>query len=697
MSFLAWVFALGGLAIAFPILFHLIRPTPRGSQVFGSLMFLRESPPRISKRNRIDNWLLLLMRAAVIVLLAMAFMRPFFRTGGEIFVNDLPGNRVAILVDKSASMDRGDLWGQVQAELEDVLDKLQPGDDVALFAFDRQIQTLASFADNQVVDLESRKTLIRNQFAVLETTWFGTDLGNALAATADFVSEMDENSRSETGLQIVLISDMQSGAELAGLQSCIWPEDVRVDVRTVSLNDAASNATVRVLSDKTSRALDPGRRVRVTNSAESDVESFSVAWQDSTGNTDEDSRTRFYVPPGTSQILRVPVSEALTPDRLVVTGDQNEFDNRFFVTNSSRQQISIAFFGNDTEDDAKGNLYFLRRVIPESRLRVVNVDRYSPENPTGWNHGLVPRLVVVSGEVSEEVATLLEQYVDQGGLLLAVVTDRLSLDSLSSLLNTASAADVAPSRDGYVMFAGIDFSHPLFQPLSSPRFNDFTNIRYWKHLPVSVDEQAEGSHVIARFDNDLAAIWQNRLGEGIVIGMSSSWRPDDSQLALSTKFVPLITSLLGMAERTEVLADSYVVGQAIALPDSEQPWQVTRPGGQVVEVDRQRGTADLLDQPGVFEFANDEQQFQIAVNLDPVESQTSAMDPSRLESFDVRVGTQPSREELAGSLQKLQDTQLENRQRLWKWLLLGAICLLVLETLVAGKRQTQPVLSEATT
>ena len=80
MSFLTILFGLGALGIAFPLLFHLIRPTPRGREHFSSLMFLRTSPPRISRRSRLDNWLLLLLRAAVILLLAAAFMRPFSGT-----------------------------------------------------------------------------------------------------------------------------------------------------------------------------------------------------------------------------------------------------------------------------------------------------------------------------------------------------------------------------------------------------------------------------------------------------------------------------------------------------------------------------------------------------------------------------------------------------------------------------------------
>ena len=47
---------LGGLAaISLPLLFHLIRRTPRGRQAFSSLMFLSPSPPRLTRRSRLDH------------------------------------------------------------------------------------------------------------------------------------------------------------------------------------------------------------------------------------------------------------------------------------------------------------------------------------------------------------------------------------------------------------------------------------------------------------------------------------------------------------------------------------------------------------------------------------------------------------------------------------------------------------------
>jgi hypothetical protein len=68
---------------------------------FSSLMFLSPSPPRLAKRSRIDQWLLLLLRASAVILLAIAFMRPLWRLEAELDLDTANQQRVAILIDTS--------------------------------------------------------------------------------------------------------------------------------------------------------------------------------------------------------------------------------------------------------------------------------------------------------------------------------------------------------------------------------------------------------------------------------------------------------------------------------------------------------------------------------------------------------------------------------------------------------------------
>src|SRR6266568_402696 len=103
MNFLAPLFLLGGLAVALPVIFHLIRRTTRERKSFSSLMFLMPSPPRLTRRSRLEHLLLLLLRCGVLCLLALGFARPFIKKA----VPPAPpsaARRLLLLVDTSASM-----------------------------------------------------------------------------------------------------------------------------------------------------------------------------------------------------------------------------------------------------------------------------------------------------------------------------------------------------------------------------------------------------------------------------------------------------------------------------------------------------------------------------------------------------------------------------------------------------------------
>jgi len=96
VAFLTPFFLLGAAGIALPILFHLIRRTTREVTPFSSLMFLQQSPPRLTKRSRLDNILLLILRAAAFLLLCFAFARPFFSWGSNLDTYQSTGHRTAL-------------------------------------------------------------------------------------------------------------------------------------------------------------------------------------------------------------------------------------------------------------------------------------------------------------------------------------------------------------------------------------------------------------------------------------------------------------------------------------------------------------------------------------------------------------------------------------------------------------------------
>src|SRR5947199_4397780 len=126
MSFLAPLFLLGALAVSLPVIFHLIRRTTRERTPLSSLMFLQPSPPRLTRRSRLEHILLLLLRCAVICLLALGFARPFLKKAVVADPSAAGAKRIVVLVDSSASMRRANLWADARARVDSILARTSP-------------------------------------------------------------------------------------------------------------------------------------------------------------------------------------------------------------------------------------------------------------------------------------------------------------------------------------------------------------------------------------------------------------------------------------------------------------------------------------------------------------------------------------------------------------------------------------------
>jgi hypothetical protein len=155
MSFLAPLFLVGLAAIAIPIFVHLIERERKDVIEFPSLMFFEKIPYQSVERRRIHNWLLLLLRAAAMVLIVAAFSRPFFTEDPVQAAGATAGAReVVILLDRSASMGYADHWDRARDEARQVVAGLSGNDQATLVLFGTGAQETVR-ATSAKADLEA--------------------------------------------------------------------------------------------------------------------------------------------------------------------------------------------------------------------------------------------------------------------------------------------------------------------------------------------------------------------------------------------------------------------------------------------------------------------------------------------------------------------------------------------------------------
>jgi hypothetical protein len=699
MGLLAPLYFAGALAVALPILFHLIRRTPHSRQIFSSLMFLAQSPPRLTRRSRLTNILLLILRAAALVVLAAAFARPFLSRAADLESTRAGGRRVAILLDTSASMRRADLWQQAIRQAERAVDELTPSDEASLYLFDEHVRPAMTLTEWNELEPARRATILKSRLAEAKPGWSATQLGDAIATVADSLADAqnanNKNAPEKAARQVILISDMQQGAHVETLQNYQWPKGVLLEVHAVATKEP-SNAGLQLVRDAADEptARDNTRlRVRVNNEADSTKEQFSLAWATAAGPIASLQPHSVYVPPGKGQVVKLPWPKPeLNADRLILSGDDADFDNTLYLVPPRRENLRVLYVGDDSADDVKGLGYYLQTAWAETPQRKVELVQHKPAQPITDTDVLGVRTVVATGTVPAASSATLRRFAQSGGDVLYVLADASATQTVTDLLSIIDLnLTESPARD-YALLGRVDTRHPLFAPFADARFGDFTKIHFWKHRRVKLPPAvASAIRPLAWFDDGDPYLIEQSIGKGRVLVATAGWNPGDSQLALSTKFVPLMSGLLGRHDAGVVDAQ-YLVNESIALPSAENATAATAsnrtligPDAKSIDLAKTATTFDHADQPGIYHLSENGRDTALAVNVHPDESRTAPLTTEDLERWGAKVGKPESAEEIAARDRRLKSAELENRQKLWRWLILGVLGLLAVETALAGR------------
>ena len=693
MSFLAPLFLLGGLAIALPVIFHLIRRTSKERVPFSSLMFLQPTPPRVTRKSRLENLVLLLLRCLVLLLLALGFARPLLQRPMAAGADAQQGQRLVILVDASASMHRDNLWPDARARAETWLAKAAAPDSVALVAFDRLPRTLVSFEQWQQTPAGDRAVLARQRLNEATPGWGATHLGNALLRAVEM---LEENSRRENAdenraapRRVVIITDLQQGARLDGLQGYEWPKGLEVVVETLRpkkpTNAGLALAAERDENDKAAASALP--RLRVSNASDSKREQFQFGWARSGDKAITGVAVDAYLPPGQNRILSAPAPvSGLAPERLLLTGDDEDFDNAIWRVPPRAEQVTIVFLGNESEADPAMNVFYARRAFQETLRQAARVVSIGPGTNLADPLLEAAAMVVVTDLFDETSAASLRRFLDAGKTVLAIMKSPALAPSIARLAGLGVLPAEEAAVRNYALLGQVDFTHPVFAPFADPRFGDFTKIHFWKHRRLGLDA-VKDARVLAKFDDGDPALVALPAGRGNLLVLTAGWHPADSQLALSTKFVPLLYSMLELSGGLKAQAAQYYVGDTVPLTLSSATAAITvrKPDGRDARVTPGSPFADT-DLPGIYAVNGVEPPMRWAVNLDPAESLTTPLPLEDLERLGVPLKAQSL--ELAkveeARKERLQATELERRQKLWRWLLVAALLVLLAETFAAG-------------
>src|SRR5579862_960566 len=223
--FAPWFLA-GALAAGLPVYLHLLRRHSTTPLPFSSLMFFEARTQSSIKHRRLRYLLLLAVRVALLILLALAFANPFIYRSAASMASD---KLLLLVVDDSFSMRAGTRLADAKRDALSLLGSKAPNERAQVVALASQLHEL------------TQPTL---DPAVLREAVNSIEPGDERANFGELASAMRSLSESvHTPVELHLFSDMQKTAMPASFSELALPANFSLVLHPVT-KEATPNWTV---------------------------------------------------------------------------------------------------------------------------------------------------------------------------------------------------------------------------------------------------------------------------------------------------------------------------------------------------------------------------------------------------------------------------------------------------------------------
>jgi hypothetical protein len=652
MSFLTPWFLLGGLAVGIPIWVHLIRRQQSEPSPLPSLMFYRRLPVRTMSRQQLQHLLLLAARCLLILLLALAFARPFFTSANPVAMA-AKSRLYVILVDVSGSMRYGDRAARAQAAAREALGKLSALDEAQLVSFDAEAHILNPPSNDRgvlsaLVDTELKPGALPTRYAAAFTAV------EKIARTATLP------------VSAVLITDSQKSGWTAG------NEMPHVPLTWIGIDDKPhpnwAVADVRIAHDTYQSKYPRGVQARVngfgTPAAQREI-LFLL-------NGREIQRRKVQVPASGSVAVsfdgfELPLGVSRGEVRMTPADDLS-FDDAVYFTIQRREPYKLLFVSGGGDRP----LVYFRQALGAGEDPAFAIETSGPLRQFS-------AVILVN---ASSAPPHLREFVEKGGGLLVAPGDRTDWSSLASalgpLLPASGGEKTYVRRDGdqFITFGDFQRDHVLFQPFAGPAAAGLLAARFFGYFRVKAD-----AGVLARFSNGDPAVVEKAVGQGRVLLLASA--PDNvwSDFPIRPGFVPFVKQAARYLARLPDEPAYYTVPATASLGTAAT---VMNPHGKRLYEELKEGSSFAkLDEIGFYEVRRQGQSAYLAANADPRESDLTPFSAEDRALLTQKSPTTAQAAAVAASDAKPTREEQEQRQNLW-WTVLGIATLLVVLESFAG-------------
>jgi hypothetical protein len=652
-------FLLGLAGLALPVWLHRFARKTEEKHPFASSMFLEPSQIRRSRRHELRYWLLLLLRLALLALLALAFAGPLWRSVIK------PGQGSAtlhvIVLDTSMSMQREGVWERAQERAQELIGQVRGSNRAMIVAADHRLRVLVQpkFAG----DAGQLRAAVQS----LAPGWSRLDYGALVAGSVAWGAGPGET------VQLHVVSDLQQSASPLRFSDLAPPPGLKLVLEDVGAPSAggadAPPANARIAGVRE----DP----RTPGTVEVRIDGDALGGRSLVVEVNGEARERRALTAGMPALQRVALGEvALGEHRLTARlepADVLAADDAWYSLLRRVEPKVLVVAADIDGDDAR---YF------GAALQALERPRFDVE--TALPGSLATRqladfaAIVISdaGVLNATTSEAVTKYVEAGGAVLMTLGARAAQQGTVPVSGAQLARGGARAAgDNPARISGIEQSHAELREAGA-----WLRIRFFRHVPVVPPEDAR---VLLTFENGSPLMLEQTLGAGRLLLFASPLDRQWNDLAIHPLFVRFVAEATAWLAGARFDAASASVGMALdAAVLRRGGGQVFDPRGErssMLGADEQGSQRWVPELVGFYEVRGGGRSDFVAVNAEPRESLLTPLDEAGRERWLALQRPASEAGQAFGST-----SASERFLPVWFWLLLAATALAFVEPLVAN-------------
>jgi hypothetical protein len=611
MGFIAPGFLAGLAAIGLPIYFHLLKKHKTTPLPFASLMFFERRTQASIKHRRLQYLLLFALRLAFIILLVLAFARPFVPS--STIASAHGARTLALCIDDSYSMKQGGRLEQAKQDALKVIAGMNAADRAQVLAFGGPTRVLT----DMVNDKEALKAAVSDIRQ--------TDMSSSYGEVARAVRSIGEAMKSP--IEAHLFSDTQQSsmpAAFADLKlgphtDLIVHPDANRNVPNFTIDNV--NAPRRVFDPKKSRVLvtvagygtDPAVR-KVTLMLNGKVLESKSVQVPAGGRADVEFPALDASYGSNRGEVRIDGADSFPDDDHFYFAVERSDPRPALFLRSNSDSRSLTYF--KTAMDAAREPAFILEAAPVEQAGNINLSRFA--------------FVVVcdTGTLPKGLEQNLTSYATAGGQVLVVMGRSFSSGGTvpATELRVAGAHFTVSESERFQTVAYADGTYPPIR-----HSNLWNGVRFYQSVIV---EPAQ-ARVLARLADDTPLLLEQPVGEGRVLVFASSFDNIGNDFPGSNAFVPFVEQAAHYLGGLDSGTSNFTAGAFVDLRTAKEkgaPVEVTGPDGKraLSLAESTRAQTFQLSNEGFYEVRRANGRHELdAVNPDRRESDFALVPPGR--------------------------------------------------------------------